>query len=152
MKGSHPLNISAKVLEELSNTQNGFCGGCSSNLKDTRVVVQHRVAKSLGGTSDFDNLVVLCKNCHGYIPKSIRLPKHLFIRFQQWKEQNHIDSSFSTIVRDLLSQAMAEGPSIYEKSRKQQIEIRELLSKVESLDAQLIQKSKALKTINRLSS
>jgi hypothetical protein len=152
MKGTHTLNISANLLEQLSNTQNGLCGGCSSNLKYTHAVVQHRVAKSLGGTSAFDNLVVLCKNCHGYVPKSIRLPKHLFIQFQQWKEQNHIDSSFSTIVRDLLSRAMDEGPSIYEKSRKQQIEIRELLSKVESLDAQLIQKSKALKAINRLSS
>jgi restriction endonuclease S subunit len=140
------------MFKELSNTQNGFCCGCNSNLKYTKAFVQHRVAKSLGGTSDFDNLVVLCQNCHGYIPKSIRLPKYLFVRFQQWKEKNNIESSFSTIVRDLLSQAMDEGPSLYEENRKQQIEIKELLKEVDRLDGQIRQSSKALKAINRLSS
>lgn len=152
MKNPYSVNVSTNTFKELSNTQNGFCGGCNSNLKYTNAVVQHRVAKSLGGTSVFDNLVVLCQNCHGYIPKSIRLPKHLFVRFQQWKEENNIESSFSTIVRDLLSQAMNEGPSLYEKNRKQQTEIKELLKEVDRLDAQIRQSSKALKAIHRLSS
>ena len=152
MKDKNRLNISKNVLEELSNAQNGFCAGCGSDLNYSHSVVQHRIAKSLGGTSDIENLVVLCKSCQGYVPKSIRLPKHLFTRFQIWKDRNLIDSSFSTIVRDLLSQAIDEGPSIYEKNRKQQLEISRLRSEVETLHAQLRQQTKAMQAINRLSS
>jgi len=152
MEKTYSVNVSSNMFEELSNAQNGFCGGCNTNLEYASAVVQHRVAKSLGGTSNFDNLVILCENCHGYIPKSIRLPKHLFVRFQQWKEKNNIESSFSTIVRDLLSQAMNEGPSPYEENRNQQMKIKELLNEVERLDAQIRKASRVLKSINRLSS
>ena len=150
MRDKPDVIVGESIALEVKYNQNGFCGGCKARL-DSSAVIQHRVPKSLGGTKSTENLIALCKNCKGYIPKSMRLPKHLFVRYQEWKEEQNIDASFSTIVRDILSQTIEKGHLITEENRNQKAQISELKQRVEYLELKLRQKIKKLEKINNLS-
>ena len=150
MRDKADLIVGESMVLEVKYSQNGFCGGCKTRL-DSSAVIQHRVPKSLGGTKSIENLIALCKNCKGYIPKSMRLPKHLFVRYQKWKEEQNIDASFSTIVRDILSQSIEKGHLITEENRNQKAEINELKQKIQYLELQLRQKNRKLEKIHKLS-
>ena len=150
MSDERAFTVPDYVSKEIVNRQNGFCKGCEVRL-DKDLIIQHQIPKSLGGTNSVDNLIALCKKCQGYIPKSIRMPNHLFARYQIWTEENGISSSFSTIIRDLLSKAIDGGDHLHEEVRFQENTIKQLIQRIHYLETQLLQKQKALDKINRLS-
>ena len=150
MPDERSFTVPDYISKEIVNRQNGYCKGCEVRL-DKDLIIQHQMPKSLGGTNSIDNLIALCKKCQGYIPKSIRMPNHLFARYQIWTKENRINSSFSTIVRDLLSKAIDGGDHLHEEVRVQENIIKQLKQSIHYLETQLLQKQKALDKINKLS-
>lgn len=57
-------NVNGYKKRLIAAKQNWKCGNCK-NLLDPAFEVDHIIALSEGGTNNDDNLVCLCRNCHG---------------------------------------------------------------------------------------
>ena len=101
------VNVSANVLEKILDNQNQLCFGCDCDLSGPDSIVQHRMAKTLGGTNEESNLLVVCQNCHGHSLKSLRLPNFLLSQIENWKAENQIHNSLSTILRHAMVKQMS---------------------------------------------
>ena len=57
-------SVSETKKKYIASTQNWKCGNCQSQLDHT-FEIDHRVRLEYGGGNDVDNLIALCRNCHG---------------------------------------------------------------------------------------
>ena len=57
-------NVSQLLKKKVAAKQKWACGHCRKIL-DASYEVDHIVALYKGGTNDEDNLIALCRNCHG---------------------------------------------------------------------------------------
>ena len=64
-----------KLRTDLWHKQNGLCCYCGKFVKKSEATLEHRVARSLGGTDDLDNLAMACQPCNSR--KSGREDMHL---------------------------------------------------------------------------
>lgn len=60
----HARNVNGYKKRLLAAQQHWKCGHCH-NLLDPAYEVDHIIALSEGGTNNDDNLICLCRNCHG---------------------------------------------------------------------------------------
>ena len=66
------FNIQKPVKRSVSETKKKFvasqqqwkCGNCKNQLNHT-FEIDHKIRLEYGGTNDINNLVALCRNCHG---------------------------------------------------------------------------------------
>lgn len=56
--------VSETKKKYIASRQNWRCGKCHQQLNHT-FEIDHRVRLEYGGTNDADNLIALCRNCHG---------------------------------------------------------------------------------------
>jgi 5-methylcytosine-specific restriction endonuclease McrA len=57
-------SVSETKKKYVASQQNWRCGQCNSQLNHT-YEIDHRVRLEYGGSNDVNNLVALCRNCHG---------------------------------------------------------------------------------------
>jgi len=57
-------NVSETKKKFVASQQNWRCGQCNSQLNHT-YEIDHRIRLEYGGSNEVDNLVALCRNCHG---------------------------------------------------------------------------------------
>jgi len=57
-------SVSETKKKFIASQQNWRCGQCNSQLNHT-YEIDHRVRLEYGGSNDVNNLVALCRNCHG---------------------------------------------------------------------------------------
>jgi 5-methylcytosine-specific restriction endonuclease McrA len=57
-------SVSETKKKYVASQQNWRCGQCNSQLNHTYEIDQ-RVRLEYGGSNDVNNLVALCRNCHG---------------------------------------------------------------------------------------
>jgi 5-methylcytosine-specific restriction endonuclease McrA len=57
-------SVSETKKKYIASQQNWRCGQCNSQLNHT-YEIDHRVRLEYGGSNDVNNLVALCRNCHG---------------------------------------------------------------------------------------
>ena len=57
-------NVTGLMQKKVAADQKWACGHCSQTL-DESYEVDHKLALFQGGTNDLENLVALCRNCHG---------------------------------------------------------------------------------------
>jgi 5-methylcytosine-specific restriction endonuclease McrA len=57
-------SVSETKKKYVASKQNWRCGQCNSQLNHT-YEIDHRVRLEYGGSNDVNNLVALCRNCHG---------------------------------------------------------------------------------------
>jgi hypothetical protein len=57
-------SVSETKKKYVASQQNWKCGECGSQLNHT-YEVDHRVRLEYGGSNEVENLVALCRNCHG---------------------------------------------------------------------------------------
>ena len=57
-------SVSETKKKYVASSQNWMCGDCGQQLNHT-FEIDHRVRLEYGGTNDVNNLVALCRNCHG---------------------------------------------------------------------------------------
>jgi len=57
-------NVSETKKKFVASQQNWRCGQCNSQLNHT-YEIDHKVRLEYGGSNEVDNLVALCRNCHG---------------------------------------------------------------------------------------
>lgn len=64
--GSKPTkrSVSETKKKYVASSQNWKCGKCSKQLNHT-FEIDHRTRLEYGGTNEVDNLIALCRNCHG---------------------------------------------------------------------------------------
>ena len=66
------INIQKPVKRSVSETKKKFvasqqqwkCGNCKNQLNHT-FEIDHKMRLEYGGTNDINNLIALCRNCHG---------------------------------------------------------------------------------------
>jgi hypothetical protein len=66
------FNIQKPVKRSVSETKKKFvasqqqwkCGNCKNQLNHT-FEIDHKIRLEYGGTNDINNLIALCRNCHG---------------------------------------------------------------------------------------
>lgn len=66
------FNIQKPVKRSVSETKKKFvasqqqwkCGNCNNQLNHT-FEIDHKIRLEYGGTNDINNLIALCRNCHG---------------------------------------------------------------------------------------
>jgi hypothetical protein len=66
------FNIQKTVKRSVSETKKKFvasqqqwkCGNCKNQLNHT-FEIDHKIRLEYGGTNDINNLIALCRNCHG---------------------------------------------------------------------------------------
>jgi hypothetical protein len=63
-KQSSKRSVSETKKKYIASRQNWICGHCSSQLDHT-YEIDHRIRLEYGGGNDVDNLIALCRNCHG---------------------------------------------------------------------------------------
>lgn len=63
-KTSSKRSVSETKKKYVASRQDWKCDGCSSQLDHT-FEIDHRIRLEYGGGNDVDNLVALCRNCHG---------------------------------------------------------------------------------------
>ena len=63
MKGTK-RSVSETKKKYIASQQNWRCGGCHEQLNHT-FEIDHRVRLEYGGGNNVENLVALCRNCHG---------------------------------------------------------------------------------------
>lgn len=56
--------VSESKKKYVASNQNWRCGGCSEQLTAS-YEVDHKIRLDQGGSNHVDNLVALCRNCHG---------------------------------------------------------------------------------------
>lgn len=57
-------NVTGLMKKKVAADQKWVCGHCSQTL-DESYEVDHKLALFQGGTNELDNLIALCRNCHG---------------------------------------------------------------------------------------
>ena len=60
----HKRSVSETKKKYVASSQNWTCKNCHEKLEAT-FEVDHVIELQDGGTNDIDNLVALCRNCHG---------------------------------------------------------------------------------------
>jgi hypothetical protein len=60
----HKRNVSETKKKYVAADQHWKCGNCNNEL-DASFEVHHKVPLYMGGDNDSNNLVALCRNCHG---------------------------------------------------------------------------------------
>jgi hypothetical protein len=63
-KGGTKRSVSETKKKYVASNQDWKCGGCKSQLDHT-FEIDHRVRLEYGGGNDVQNLIALCRNCHG---------------------------------------------------------------------------------------
>ncbi len=58
------MNVRKFFLSELFLKQEGRCNLCFLNFKKEDLIVDHILAKCLGGIDNLENLQLLCFKCH----------------------------------------------------------------------------------------
>ena len=57
-------NVSETKKKYIASQQNWRCGQCNSQLNHT-YEIDHKIRLEYGGSNEVNNLVALCRNCHG---------------------------------------------------------------------------------------
>jgi len=57
-------NVTGLMKKKVAADQKWVCGHCSQTL-DESYEVDHKLALYQGGTNEIENLIALCRNCHG---------------------------------------------------------------------------------------
>jgi len=57
-------NVTGLMKKKVAADQKWVCGHCSQTL-DESYEVDHKLALFQGGTNELENLIALCRNCHG---------------------------------------------------------------------------------------
>jgi hypothetical protein len=57
-------SVSETKKKYVASTQNWMCGKCNKQLNHT-FEIDHKIRLEYGGTNEVDNLIALCRNCHG---------------------------------------------------------------------------------------
>jgi len=57
-------SVSETKKKFVASCQNWKCGKCSNQLNHT-FEIDHKIRLEYGGTNEVDNLIALCRNCHG---------------------------------------------------------------------------------------
>jgi len=60
----HKRNVSSLTKKMVASSQKWKCGTCANTL-DYTYEIDHHVPLFKGGSNDINNLVALCRNCHG---------------------------------------------------------------------------------------
>ena len=68
-------NVTNLMKKTVAADQKWACGHCHEIL-DSSYEVDHKLALFKGGTNDMNNLVALCRNCHGKKTMAERLPRN----------------------------------------------------------------------------
>jgi hypothetical protein len=63
-KNSNKRSVSETKKKYVASHQNWICGHCNCQLDHT-YEIDHRLRLEYGGGNDVDNLIALCRNCHG---------------------------------------------------------------------------------------
>ena len=63
-KGGTKRSVSETKKKYVASNQNWKCGTCQSQLDHT-FEIDHKVRLEYGGGNDVQNLIALCRNCHG---------------------------------------------------------------------------------------
>lgn len=63
-KSSTKRCVSETKKKYVASSQDWKCGGCNNQLDHT-FEIDHKLRLEYGGTNDVNNLVALCRNCHG---------------------------------------------------------------------------------------
>ena len=63
-KGGTKRSVSETKKKYIASNQDWKCGNCKSQLDHT-FEIDHRMRLEYGGGNDVQNLVALCRNCHG---------------------------------------------------------------------------------------
>lgn len=63
-RGATKRSVSETKKKYVAYNQGWKCGNCKKQLDHT-FEIDHRVRLEYGGSNDVDNLVALCRNCHG---------------------------------------------------------------------------------------
>uniref|UniRef100_A0A6C0EUV1 HNH nuclease domain-containing protein n=1 Tax=viral metagenome TaxID=1070528 RepID=A0A6C0EUV1_9ZZZZ len=63
-KGSTKRSVSETKKKYVASQQEWKCGHCQSQLDHT-FEIDHRIRLEYGGGNDVQNLIALCRNCHG---------------------------------------------------------------------------------------
>ena len=61
---THKRSVSETKKKFVASNQDWCCGDCKSKLP-AWFEVDHKIRLDQGGSNDIDNLVALCRNCHG---------------------------------------------------------------------------------------
>jgi len=62
--GKEKRNVTGLMKKKVAADQKWACGHCQQTL-DESYEVDHKIALFNGGSNDLENLVALCRNCHG---------------------------------------------------------------------------------------
>ena len=57
-------SVSETKKKYVASNQNWKCGNCKSQLDHT-IEIDHKIRLEYGGGNDVENLIALCRNCHG---------------------------------------------------------------------------------------
>jgi len=57
-------SVSETKKKYVASIQNWCCGKCNKQLNHT-FEIDHKTRLEYGGTNEVDNLIALCRNCHG---------------------------------------------------------------------------------------
>jgi hypothetical protein len=57
-------SVSETKKKYVASNQNWKCGKCNKQLNHT-FEIDHKIRLEYGGTNEVDNLIALCRNCHG---------------------------------------------------------------------------------------
>lgn len=63
-KNSNKRSVSETKKKYIASQQNWICNHCQKQLDHT-YEIDHKLRLEHGGTNDVNNLVALCRNCHG---------------------------------------------------------------------------------------
>ena len=63
-KGSTKRSVSETKKKYVASSQEWMCGNCKQQLDHT-FEIDHRIRLEYGGGNDVQNLIALCRNCHG---------------------------------------------------------------------------------------
>jgi 5-methylcytosine-specific restriction endonuclease McrA len=71
--GKEKRNVTNLMKKTVAANQKWSCAHCKEML-DSSYEVDHKIALFNGGSNDIENLVALCRNCHGKKTMKERLP------------------------------------------------------------------------------
>ena len=63
-KGTSKRSVSETKKKYVAANQDWKCGHCDSQLDHT-FEIDHKIRLEYGGGNDVQNLIALCRNCHG---------------------------------------------------------------------------------------
>ena len=111
---------SEQVLKDKFAEQDGVCAFCQQSLWKKQGAISHIIPRKLGGTSNMSNLRILCKKCNSTKQVSLRLPVTLWEDYENWKDTNESEVTFSEVVRMALDEFLPASSS--QMQRRDEIE------------------------------